>query len=250
MTDFQLIIDLHRLSERQGPGSPADTLRALTFMDLPTDRPLKVADIGCGTGGQTMVLARQIHGHLTAVDLFPEFLEELDNRSRAAGWQDRISTLRCSMDDLPFPEQSFDILWSEGAIYNMGFEHGVRAWKDFLKTGGYLAVSEATWITPDRPKEIERFWMNEYPEIDMAAARIRILEDHGFSLTGYFQLDPASWIDHYYQPLEAGFASFLERQGHSEAARRVVDEYQAEIDLYQKYQDYYSYGFYIARKCR
>jgi hypothetical protein len=39
-----------------------------------------------------------------------------------------ITTLNCSMDALPFDEGEFDVIWSEGAVYNMGFEAGVSAW--------------------------------------------------------------------------------------------------------------------------
>lgn len=74
MTELELIIDLHENSERQGPGSEKDTLKALGFLNLPTDQKLKVVDIGCGSGGQTITLAKTLNGQITAVDLFPEFL--------------------------------------------------------------------------------------------------------------------------------------------------------------------------------
>ena len=80
MTELELIIDLHKNSDRQGPGSENDTLKALGFLNLPTDQHLKVADIGCGSGGQTLTLAKKIKGQITAVDLFPEFLDELNER--------------------------------------------------------------------------------------------------------------------------------------------------------------------------
>ena len=74
VTELELIIDLHKNSDRQGPGSENDTLKALNFLKLPTDQNLKVADIGCGSGGQTISLAKNINGKIIAVDLFPEFL--------------------------------------------------------------------------------------------------------------------------------------------------------------------------------
>ncbi|GAM56739.1 probable transcription regulator [Vibrio ishigakensis] len=48
------------------------------------------------------------------------------------------------MGDLPFEEDSFDVLWSEGAVYNIGFETGIRDWRKYLKSGGTLVVSELT----------------------------------------------------------------------------------------------------------
>jgi len=248
MTELELIIDLHKNSERQGPGSENDTLKALEFLSLPTDHHLKVADIGCGSGGQTISLAKNLNGQITAVDLFPEFLKELDEKAQNLGLKDKIVTLEKSMDDLPFDKEQFDLIWSEGAIYNIGFENGLNQWRDYLKVGGYLAVSEVTWITPSRPKEIEDFWKAEYPEIATASKKITQLENNGYTLVGYFYLSPDSWIENYYKPLQSKFEDFLKRNNHSELARKVVEDSRAEIELYQKFKDYYSYGFYLARK--
>jgi ubiquinone/menaquinone biosynthesis C-methylase UbiE len=248
MTELELIIDLHKNSERQGPGSKNDTLKALEFLNVSTDQNLKVADIGCGSGGQTISLAKNIDGQITAVDLFPEFLTELSEKSQKLGLMDKIFTLEKSMDDLPFKREEFDIIWSEAAIYNIGFENGLKKWKNYLKVGGYLVVSEITWITQSRPKEIEEFWKAEYPEIDTASNKILQLENNGYSLVGYFYLSQDSWLETYYKPMQARFENFLKRNNNSELARKVVEDNQAEIDLYQKFKEYYSYGFYMARK--
>jgi SAM-dependent methyltransferase len=248
MTELELIIDLHKNSERQGPGSENDTLRALDLLNFPIDQNLKAADIGCGSGGQTISLAKNINGQITAVDLFPEFLDELNEKSQKLGLSDKIVTLEKSMSELPFKKGEFDLVWSEGAIYNIGFENGLKKWKDYLKVGGYLAVSEITWITNSRPKEIEEFWKEEYPEIDIASNKIKQLENNGYTLVGYFFLNQESWLENYYEPMKARFETFLKRNNNSELARKVVDENQAEMDLYQKFKDYYSYGFYVARK--
>jgi ubiquinone/menaquinone biosynthesis C-methylase UbiE len=217
-------------------------------MNLSNDRELKVADIGCGSGGQAITLAQNLNGEITAVDLFPEFLAELKEKSENLELNGKIKTLEKSMDDLPFNNEELDIIWSEGAIYNIGFENGIKKWKDYLKVGGYLAVSEITWIKNTRPKEIEDFWTQEYPEIDTASNKIKILENNGYSLVGYFYLGQDSWIENYYQPMKARFEDFLKRNDNSELARKVVEENKKEIDLYQKYKDFYSYGFYVAKK--
>ncbi len=248
MSDLNLIIDFHLNSERQGPGSVEDTLKALSFINSANNTNLKVADIGCGSGGQTITLAQNLNAEITAIDLFPEFLGELNDKAKKLGLTNEITTLKASMDDLPFDKEEFDIIWSEGAIYNMGFESGIKNWKKFLKPGGYLAVSEITWIMDSRPKTLEDFWTKEYSEMDIASNKIKILEENGFTLTGYFFLDESSWIENYYKPLESNFDSYLERNNHSEQAKEVVQEYKSEIELYHKYKDYYSYGFYVARK--
>ena len=248
MTELNLIIDLHKNSKRQGPGSEKETLKALGFMNLPNDPNLKIADIGCGSGGQTLTLAQKINCQITAVDLYPEFLDELNEKSEKLGLKGKIVTLQKPMEELPFKSEEFDIIWSEGAIYNVGFENGIKKWKDYLKVGGHLAVSEITWIANSRPKEIEEFWKLEYSEIDAASNKIKILETNGYSLVGYFYLNQDSWIENYYKPMEARFEAFLKRHNNSELACKTVEEYKSEINLYLKYKDYYGYGFYIARK--
>lgn len=248
MTELELIIDLHKNSERQGPGGESDTLKALHFLNLPNNQELNIADIGCGSGGQTLTLAQNINGKITAVDLFPEFLEELTQKAQKLGLSDKVIPLEKSMDDLPFQNESLDIIWSEGAIYNIGFEKGIKEWKKFLRPGGYLAVTEITWITPDRPKEIENFWTQNYPEIGTASSKINLLEKNGYSLVGYFFLSPDQWIKNYYKPMEARFDDFLKRNNDSTLAKQIVENNKNEMELYLKYKAYYSYGFYIARK--
>ena len=248
MTEIELIIDLHKNAQRQGPGSTQDTLKALGFVDMRDNRELNILDIGCGTGGQTMTLAKNVKGHITAVDLFPEFLETLESKSEKLGLSQRIRTLKSSMNDLTFQNEEFDLIWSEGAIYIMGFEKGIENWKHFLGDGGYLAVSEMTWTSNERPEEINNFWNAEYPEIDTASNKIKILEDHGFTLTGYFVLSADSWLRNYYEPLESNFEPFLKRNNYSELAVKIVGENKKEIELYKKFKKYFSYGFYIARK--
>jgi SAM-dependent methyltransferase len=248
MTDIQLLIDLHKDWERQGPGSPEVTRKALELLGIRKEDPLKIADIGCGSGGQTITLAQHTSGPIKAVDLFPEFLEELGKKAEELGLKDRISTSIQSMQELDFEEEELDLIWSEGAIYIMGFEEGVRNWRRFLKPGGFLAVSEVSWLTHSRPAEIEEYWGEQYPEIDTISNKIRLLEENGFSPLAHFVLPSHCWLDNYYRPLEQRFDAFLERHQNTTAARRIVEDEKREIQVYEKFKDYYSYGFYLAQK--
>ena len=248
MSNFELLIDLHKTAERQGPGGEAETNKAIKLAMLDKSRHLKIADIGCGTGASTLTLARELDAHITAVDLFDEFLDILKSNARQKELTDKISPLACTMDSLPFTENEYDVIWSEGAIYNMGFENGVRYWKRFLKPGGMLVVSEITWLTSTRPPELQSHWESEYPEIDTASSKIKILERHGYSPMAYFSLPKHCWLENYYRPMENRFTDFLQRNGNSEQAHAIVNAEKNEIALYEKYHTYYSYGFYIAKK--
>ena len=248
-TFFTLMVDLHREGTRQGPGGDEETLRALELTRLDRTAKLRVADIGCGTGGATLVLATRLpNARITAVDLFPEFLDVLTERARAAGCDERIETRAESMESLPFAEGSLDLIWSEGAIYNMGFSRGIAAWRPFLRPGGVIGVSEITWLRPDPPGEIRQHWNAEYPEIATACDKIAILETAGYDLLGYFTLPSSNWVDNYYDPTEQRIPTFLERHAGLSEAVEVVQMQRHEADLYERYQDWFSYGFYVAQK--
>jgi len=246
--DYKLLIDLHKDGRRQGPGGDAETELALNLAMIDRAEPLKIADIGCGTGASTILLARLLNARITAVDFLQDFLDVLEQRAESSGVADRISPLARSMDDLPFPDGELDVIWSEGAIYNIGFEKGVAEWRRFLKAGGLLVVSEITWLTDSRPAELQKHWDSEYPEIDVASAKIRVLEKHGFSPVGYFVLPERCWMEEYYRPMQARFEDFLDRNGNSEDARKIVAAEQHEIDLYETYKSYAGYGVYIAKR--
>ena len=248
MEEYQLLIDLHKRAKRQGPGEDAETEKAIDLAMLDPSASLRIADIGCGTGSSAMLLARLLSARITAVDFLQDFLEALENRAEKMGLSDKIRTLNCSMDNLPFGDEEYDVIWSEGAIYNIGFKKGVKDWKRFLKTGGMMVVSEITWLTADRPSELQEYWKNEYPEINTASSKIDILEKNGYSPVAYFVLPEHCWLDNYYRPMQDGFEAFLKRNGNSEKAQAIVNAEKKEIALYEKYKAHYSYGVYIARK--
>ena len=236
MDDLQLLVDLHQEGSRQGPGGRDETRLAVTLSGLRAAANLEIADLGCGTGASTIVLAGELDANITAVDLIPEFLTQLDDIASRAGIAERITTVAASMDTLPFEEAAFDAIWSEGAIYNLGFAAGIEAWRRYLKPNGILAVSELTWLTDGRPTALQAHWDHEYPEVDTASAKLAILERHGFSPVGYFPLPEYCWLDNYYRPLQERFSAFLDRHEHSEAAQAIVAAEEREIALYEEHR--------------
>ncbi len=146
---------------------------------------------------------------------------------------------------MPFAPGSLDVIWSEGAIYLLGFEAGITAWRPLLAPGGVLAVSELTWLTHDRPPALQAYWDAHYPEVDTASSKLAVLERHGLTVRGYFPLPVSDWLDGYLGPLEAGFDAFLARHP-TAAARALVREAREEHALYRQHRDHVSYGFYVA----
>lgn len=248
MDERHLLVDLHIDGDRQGPGSDEMTRQAISLTGLGQRPRLEVADLGCGTGASTIALAQELDAHITAVDLLPEFLARLDTGADRLGLADRITSMAASMDELDFPHGALDAIWSEGAIYSIGFEQGVRDWRPFLRPGGILAVSELIWLTHRRPAEIDAHWTSEYPEVATASAKMAVLEASGYTPIGYFPLPEACWLDHYYRPLQSRFAAFLDRHDHSPAATDTVAAERHEIDLYERFSAFFGYGFFIARR--
>lgn len=248
MDDIDLLVDLHGKADRQGPGGEAETRLAIRMSGLSDRQHLKIADIGCGAGASTIALAKSLHADITAVDLLPDFLKELEQRAKAEGVSKQITTLAASMDALTFEPSSLDAIWSEGAIYNIGFERGIRSWQQFLKPSGVLAVSELTWLSEKRPPELDDHWSREYPEVTTASAKMALLEANGYTPLGYFPLPETCWLDNYYRPMQERFAGFLTKHNGSVAARSIVQAEQLEISLYESFSAFVSYGYYVARK--
>jgi SAM-dependent methyltransferase len=245
--DLDLICDYFGRLDRQGPGNPESTIRALSFIDNFSDE-LKIADFACGTGGQTMILAQNTKGTITGLDISPYFIEKFNTNAEKLGLQNRVKGIVCSMDNLPFQNEEFNVIWSEGAIANIGFEKGLNYWKGFLKKDGYIAVTYESWFTDERPTEIEKFWVDAVPEIGTIGHNISIMQKAGYSLVAAFVLPERCWIDTYFTPQKTIQKTFLEKNAGNKAAEDFVKYMKYEEELYLKYKQYYGYVFYIGKK--
>lgn len=245
--DLNLIAEYYSLVDRQGPGSPDITKKALSFVDNLTDHS-RIADLGCGSGGQTITLAQHVDGEITGLDIFPIFINRLNEQARKQNLDHRLKGIIGSMDQLPFEKEELDLIWSEGAIYNIGFEAGLKLWHSFLKTGGFVAVSEATWFTDKRPAEIHDFWMDAYPGIDTIPNKVSQMQKAGFIPVASFILPDNCWTEHFYAPQDKAQEIFLKKHAENQAAESFIENQRHEQRLYEKYKDYYGYVFYIGKK--
>ncbi len=245
--DFSLICEYFSNVERQGPGSPEVTIKALSFIDNLTNES-RIADLGCGTGGQTMVLAQHAPGQITGIDLFPTFIDLFNLNADKQNLRDRVNGIVGSMDNLHFREEELDLIWSEGAIYNIGFEKGLKEWRKFLKKGGYIAVSEATWFTEERPAEIDEFWMDAYPEIDTIPNKVAQMQKAGYIPVATFILPENCWTDNFFSPQDIVQDTFLKKYPGNKSVEEFVKYARLEVELYSKYKEYYGYVFFIGKK--
>ncbi len=237
---------LHAGLPKQGPGSDASTRRALALVpELPAEP--KILDLGCGPGRQSLVLAQETGGHVIAVDLLPPFLEQLDERAEAAQFADRIVTLQASMDDLPYEDERFDLLWSEGAIYNIGFPYGLRSWRRLLRAGGSLAVSEVSWLADEPPERIQNWWDEHYPAMQSREANELAVASAGYRLLGSFVLPETEWWDDYYTPIDERIAA-LRRERSDDDWIAALEAAEEESSVVRDARGCFGYVFYVMQK--
>jgi len=243
-----LIVETHVGLERQGPGSCEATLRALSFVDG-LNKNSRVMDLGCGTGGQAMVIAQNITaGEIIGLDIFPDFIEVFNANAKKLNLQDRVKGLVGSMDDLSFAKEGFDLIWSEGAIDEIGFEKGLNYWNNYLKKDGFVAVTSASWFTDERPAEVEKFWTAAGCRLNTIVRNISIMQNAGYKLVAVFPLSENCWTDNYFVPRTAAEKEIAEKHPSNKTVEDYIKDSKYEVELYSKYNRYYGYVFYIGKK--
>ena len=244
---LDILIETHKGLERQGPGSSEMTVKALSFLDSISEIS-QVADLGCGCGGQTMVLAQNISGKIIGVDQLPDLVEVLNDNARKLNLGERVSGVVGSMESLSFPKEEFDLIWSEGAIDNIGFEKGLTHWYAFLKKNGCVAVTCPSWLTDERPAEVQKFWTDAGNGLDTVAKNIEAMQKRGYGFIASFTLPEKCWTDNYFNPRQSAEQSLLEKYAGNKTVEKYVANSKYEVELYAKYKQFYGYVFYIGKK--
>lgn len=232
---------------RQGPGSAGATKHVFSLLsDLPKNA--RVLDVGCGSGTQTRDLAALTTGMITAVDNHQPFLDAIAAWAAQKGLSGRIKTVCASMDALPFEKEQFDLIWSEGAIFIVGFEKGLALWKPFLKKGGYMVVSDAAWFEPNPPQELMQWWEKEgYVPATEDDLRERVKRS-GFRLIATYRLPDTGWWENFYVPMLARITELRTTHGADPAHTAILDALEAEAETYRMYRRYYGYTFFVMEK--
>lgn len=242
---LRVFFEIHQDNPQEGPGDFASTRRAYAMLrDLPPGP--HILDVGCGPGRQTLDLCRLTNGRIKAVDFHQPYIDALQQKCKDQGVMEKISVLRGDMGDLQFEPQSFDLIWSEGAIYIIGFKNGLTMWKPFLKKAGYIAVTELTWLRADAPDGLKAFFDREYPPMQDIENNLTDLKAAGFEHVGHFVLPPSAWWN-YYHPIEKRVRMLKEKYKNNSDALEVIEMELHEMELYHKYAEYYGYVFYTGQ---
>ena len=190
------------------------------------DRP-RILDVGCGSGIPTMELARLSKGEIIGMDINQPLLDTLKRKSKEAGLADRVKTLKCSIFDMDFPDESFDIIWAEGSIAVIGFKRGLKEWQRFLKPKGFLVVHD---------------------DIGNITEKLEQISGCGYDLIGHFTLPEDTWWIEYYAPLEKRIKELRAKYVDGPKALAVLDKDQQFIDIFKKNPRRYGSVLFIMQK--
>jgi len=196
--------------------------RMLPQMDKP-----RILDIGCGSGISTLEMARLSQGEVIGIDIDQPALDKFTRRIKEAGLTDRVQVINCSIFDMDFADASFDILCSEGSIYAIGFERGLREWKRFLKPGGFMVVHDEQGNVKEKLEQISNC---------------------GYELLGYFILSKETWWTEYFAPLEKLIAESRTRYTDAPEILEELDQAQGELDMFKKYPERNSSVCFVMKK--
>ena len=239
---LEALIRLFTGLARKGPGLEACTLRALHACRSLPPAP-QVLDLGCGSGASTLVLAQALGVPITAVDACGPFLEELQQRARRQGLQDLVRPMSLDFQQLPFPPASFDLLWSEGAVFCVGWEAGLKTWPALVRPGGFLTLTESVWLTEAPPARAKAAWERWNPAMGTIAQGAALAESLGLEVVEAFPLPAEAWWE-YYGPLEQQCLARRDDPAVAEIAADCLEE----IEVYRESGGAYGYGFFVLRK--
>lgn len=242
---FRVFLEMQMQLPRNAPGSDALTRSIFDSLKGLPQEP-EMLFMGCGQGNDVMELLRCSKGRATAVDMMKPFLAKLEAKAEDAGISgERLRTVCSDFSALDLPEEIFDLLWSEGAIYTLGFEEGLKAWAKYLKPGGLVVVSECTWLTDTPSAEARLFWEKAYPIMGTRAENAERALRAGFELLETQVLPEEDWWTEYYQPLIPQIAEARETFAGDAGVQAMLDEEETEIRLYERHASDYGYVFYV-----
>ena len=197
------------------------------FRMLPQlDKPC-ILDVGSGSGISTVELARLSQGKVLGIDIDQPALDKFNKRIKEMGLIDWVQATNYSMVDMDLPDESYDIIWSEGSIYVIGFARGLREWKRFLKPGGFMVVHD------------EQGDINE---------KLQQISSCGYELIGYFVLSKEVWWAEYFAPLEKLIGETRKKHTRNPKILEELRHAQWELDMFKKYPEHNSSVCFVIKK--
>ncbi|MCP4163611.1 MAG: MerR family transcriptional regulator [Deltaproteobacteria bacterium] len=228
--------------KRQGPGSKESTLKSFNSIS-DKDSINNILEIGCGTGVTSITLADACSATITALDNHQPFLDRFQKEVTKGGYENRVKLINMDMHDLDYPDGSFDLIWSEGSSYFIGFETALKQWKRLIRNNGYLFISDAVWLTDNPTEECKAYWDIEYPQISNPEERVNQAKELGYEVIDNFNLPRRDWKS-FYMDMEETVAKQVKKHGMNKTFMDMEDE----IRVDRNFGDEYGYVCLLLRK--
>ena len=197
------------------------------FQLIPRMKNPHILDVGCGSGIPTIELAKMSKGRIIGIDTNQHLLDILAKRIKEEGLLKQVEIKKCSLFDIDFPEETFDIIWAEGSIWIIGFRKGLQVWNPLLKLKGFLVVHDSI-----------RTFSNE----------LAVSSELGYKLVNHFELPEDAWLKQYCEPLEKIIKEQREKAKDNFTFKKILDEYQNEVNIIRKNPKDNMSAFYIFQK--
>jgi SAM-dependent methyltransferase len=242
-----LFFEVYEALPRQGPGDRASATRALGLCGALPPSPAAL-DLGCGVGGQTLYLAELTAGRILALDTHAPSIERLRATLAERGLAHRVEARVADMAEPGLAPASFDLVWSEGALYNIGLDRALRNIHALLRPGGHLVFTDAVWRKEDPPAEVRAGFDQDYPAMAWTGDVLATIERHDFAVLGHFTLPDEAWWTDFYTPMLARIEALRRQHAGDAEAAGVLDQLAREPELHRLYSDYYAYEYFVARR--
>lgn len=245
--DMEAMFALHTDMPRGGPGSDEHTMEAIRQLP-PLGPSPRIFDLACGTGKSALVLARHFQTPIVALDFHEPYLDRLRRDAAAQGLSGYITTRLGQLAEFDEPPGSIDLIWIEAAIYIMGFAESLRRWHPLLRSRGFVAASEAAWMTDDPPPAAKKYWTEMYPAMVSADQNVTTAEDCGFEVLHRLTMPQAAWWTEYYTPLRARITRLRREPDPSPGLTAALDDAELEIEICERFGESVGYIFYAMQK--
>ena len=239
-----ILFEVFESLPRQGPGDHATTARALELCPSLPDAP-RVLDLGCGAGAQTLDLLSLTRGTVTAVDAHAPFIERLRRRAAERGVAERVDARVADMTRLD--PQPHDLVWSEGALYNLGLARALDLCATQLVPGGTLAFTDAVWRSDNPPDEV-RTAFADYTTMGHPDDVLALLDARGWSTVAHFHVPEHAWWTDFYTPMEARIDELRRKHASDAEALAALDALAEEPRMRHRHAAHYGYAFFVATR--